>query len=392
MQQKDNSANKILWINGLKGLACLAVFFHHFVLSFYPASYYGPEYESKTVTGIDTLMSYSPFGVVLNGNFAVCLFIMISAFLYAGKIMRSDIYGGRVNLLEISVKRYLRLMLSIAPVCIINYVLIAVLYPMGLSYGLYNTLSVSELIQHILFYQWITYDSLMIGPLWCMYIIFLGTFIAIFLSMLSGKEKWYMPFVYVLIAGGLYFVNSYYPAVVLGVVLADLFYYERIPQWLSYFKSFKADFIFKEWFRYTIGALIILVGILLGGYPSYVQPETGIYKVMSHILANSAVLHCIGAAVLIAGIMILPKVRFLSSKILSFVGSISFGIYLWHSVVINLLSYNLTNLFSLKTGNYNLGTLITFAITFALIIGLAIVYRYYEKVVGILLAREKRRA
>jgi len=386
MESKEKENNRILWINGLKGLACLMVFFHHYFLTFFPAIHYGSESASRTTTGIDILMASSPIGVIVNGNFAVCLFILISAFLYAMKTMESMKAEKKENLLNIAVKRYLRMMLTVAPVCIIYYVLLAFLSPRGLAYGGFtNQLTVSELIQHILVYQWITYDSHMIGPLWCIYIIFLGTFIAIFFAMLSAKERWYMPFIYLILAWFSYTLNSLYPAVMLGVLVADIYCFDRINQWGN--RLFKKGFCVKNSVRYLIGVITILVGLLMGGYPSYVIPESGIYYLMGKILSDSIKMHCFAAAVLMLGIICLPRKRILSSGVVCYIGGISFGIFLWHSVVINLISYPLVDYFNSIMGDFVKASLITFLITMILVAGISILYKPYEKAVGKMLKR-----
>lgn len=386
MESKENNNKRILWINGLKGLACLMVFFHHFFLSFFPAIHYGKESTSRTVSGIDTLMASSPIGVIVNGNFAVCLFVLISAFLFAMKTMEDMKLEKRSNLLDVAVKRYLRLMLTVAPVCVIYYVLLAFLSPRGLAYGgITNQLTVSELIQHILVYQWITMDSLMIGPLWCIYIIFLGTFIAIFFAMLSAKERWYMPFIYLVLAWFSNTLNSLYSAVMLGVLVADIYCFDRINQWGKLL--FKKGFCVKNSIRYLLGTVIILLGLLMGGYPSYVIPERGVYYLMGKVLPDSIKMHCFAAAVLMLGIMCLPRKRILSSGVVGYIGGISFGIYLWHSVVINLVSYPLVDYFNGVMGDYVKASLITFLITMILVAGISILYKPYEKAVGKLLKK-----
>jgi len=359
MEKKNTE--KINWINGLKGLACIGVFCHHFFLTFYDGIYYGKETASKTVSGIDTMMGYKPFGVLLNGNFYVCLFIMISAFLYAGKIMKADINDKKVDYFKVCIQRYLRLMPSVALIGVIYYVLMKVLLATGLNYiNVDSTLSVPELIQHILLYQWVTYDPSIIGPLWCMYILFLGTFISIFLSKLSNKERWYMPLIYLIIAVASVFVNEYYVAVVLGVMLSDIYYYDRANQW----KLSKLNVITV---RYLLGILIILLGLFLGGFPSKMTPENPVYLLISKIPAHIVLSHSAGAFLIMGGLMVLPTTKLLSSKALGFLGDISFGIYLIHSVVINLLSYYLKDRFEVVSGSYATGVWITFVITVLLV-------------------------
>ena len=367
------SKSRIEWINGLKGMACIMVFCHHFFLSFYDAIYYGFEGNVKTASGIDAAFGTEPIGVLLNGNFAVCLFIMISAFLYAGKVMRATLEDRKLDFFKLFTKRYLRLMPSVALVGIIYYVLTKLLTHFGLNpFGFESALSVSELIQHILIYQWITYDPYILGPLWCMYVLFLGTFVASFFSLFSKKNVWYMPFVYGVIAVCAYIISPYFMAVILGVMLADFYYFDRLSE--LHIK------ISKKVSSYIIGFIFIIAGLLLGGYPSYGVPTNSLYSLLGKLPVGFEFLHSAGAFLLMAGIMLLPKTVILSSRVFGFLGDISFGIYLFHSVIINLLSYVLTQRFAELTGNYGLSVFLCFLITLALLIPVSVLFhKFFEE-------------
>ena len=73
--------DRVLWIDGLRGIACLAIFAHHFGCCFYPVTQYGPKGEMATPLGV--ALAQSPLGVLLNGNFWVCVFCVIAGFVAA---------------------------------------------------------------------------------------------------------------------------------------------------------------------------------------------------------------------------------------------------------------------------------------------------------------------
>ena len=68
--QKTN--DRVLWIDGLRGIACLAIFAHHFGCCFYPVTQFGP--EGQWATPASVALAQSPLAVFLNGNFWVCVF------------------------------------------------------------------------------------------------------------------------------------------------------------------------------------------------------------------------------------------------------------------------------------------------------------------------------
>ncbi len=78
---------RIVWLDGVKGLACVGVFLHHFTLAFVPAVYFGDSNIAKTGNALDVKLAQSPFGFFLNGNYMVALFCLISALVLSLKVM-----------------------------------------------------------------------------------------------------------------------------------------------------------------------------------------------------------------------------------------------------------------------------------------------------------------
>lgn len=383
--------NKIPWLNGLKGLCCILIFLHHYCLTFFNATYYGAEVASKTVSGWDMKLSYSPCGVILNGNFGVCIFVMISAFLFAYKAMQKLRDGVSEDPFRVFVKRYLRLMLPVAFIGIFYFLLLKGLSAVGLNYT--NTqpqLSFSQLLRHIFLFQWVQRDSSVLGPLWCMTTLFVGSLIAMFTAQFSTEKRSYMPFVYALSGVLAYYLDEYYLAVFLGITLADMLVYKRVEQWCGFLckKGCSSRVILSGWFRYATGAVAILGGIFLGGYPSYAAPQNAVYVMLSKIptAAMFVVVHSMGAALILAGLMILPKARLLSSRFFDFLGRISMGVYLWHTVVIVVIGYYFVDVFKAHM-SYESAVLLTFWIVTAAIVLLSVLYHYtIEKWINKLLA------
>ena len=77
---------RIEWLDGIKGLSSLGVFFHHFLLAFLPAIYFGASSVTH-MSNIDVYLSTSPILFMVNGNYLVCLFCIIAGILMSYKIM-----------------------------------------------------------------------------------------------------------------------------------------------------------------------------------------------------------------------------------------------------------------------------------------------------------------
>ncbi|MBP3295331.1 MAG: acyltransferase family protein, partial [Lachnospiraceae bacterium] len=165
VSQKNTA--RLAWLDGLKGLACFGVFTHHFFLANFPSSYYGAEMPSLLPGGVDTLFSYKPYGVFLNGNFWVCLFLLISAYLPACQIMRTPDDKLRSRAGTMILKRYPRLMLPTFSVAVINFILLHILNALHLNYiNKPLDYSVGGLLMHGLVLMWTKADGTLIGPFW----------------------------------------------------------------------------------------------------------------------------------------------------------------------------------------------------------------------------------
>jgi len=355
-------------VNGLKGICCFLVFFHHLLLAFYPATYFGAEAESKMAAELDIKLSYQPYGILNNGNFWVCVFLVISAFLFAKKVMREK----EVNMFSLCVKRYLRLMIPVGIVGIANWILIHAMDLTGLNYIHKTTeLSVVGLLQHILFNQWFTTDILIAGHFWTMHLFFFGAIAAAVLAMMSSRQRWYMPLLYLLIAYGLSDDYPYYLCIVSGVIIADWVTYERWKNW-----SFPTI--------WPLGVILILAALFLGAYPSYVNPEGTVYRYLMMLARNPGnafiVFHSIGAALLMIGICMLPRKRILESKLMNSFGQISFAFYLLHMMVLEYLGYYLKDMFEKLTGNMHVAAAIAFFLCLVVLVVLSVAFhRYVEK-------------
>lgn len=393
MTMTTQNNKRITWIDGLKGIACLLIFTHHFSLEYFNGAYFGGVMESKLPFQLDIRLSYEPYGILTNGNFWVCVFVTLAAFLTAASVLRAiagvtapkhsagpQQKNWQEKLSGMIVKRYVRLVVPCGIAGILYWVLRQCLVPLVESYrGLENLLTFEQMLWHTFVKMWIVPDQEALGPYWMLYIIFLGTFIAIILALATRySRKWVLPFFFLAASLLLWAKDEYYLCVVAGVLLA----------WVM------DSGVLADSRRVRRLALIPLAaGLYLGGYPSYAQPVffyRYLGRLCSHIFAGKgiATYHVLAAALLILGIiMCKPVQRGLSVKPLRWLGSISMGVFVLHVTVMQFVGRPLRDLFLGMGMSYPLMVLAVYLILLVLLLLLAwgfhnTVERLQEKVLS----------
>lgn len=366
------NSKRITWIDGLKGIACVLIFTHHFSLEYFNGAYFGEMMESKLPFQLDIRLSYEPYGILTNGNFWVCVFVTLAAFLTAVSVLRqcagaTGPAGNAAWQEKISgmiIKRYVRLVVPCGIAGILYWVLRQVLVPEFACYrGLENILSFAEMLWHTFVKMWIVPDQEALGPFWMLYIIFWGTFIAVILSLATRySKKWTLPFFFSVSAMLLWARDEYYLCVVVGVLLAWLLESAR-----------PVDSRLTRW----LAVPVLLAGLYLGGYPSYATPVffyRYLGKLSAHIYANKgiATYHLLGAGLLILGILMSPPTqRGLSARPLCWLGSISMGVFVLHVTVMQFVGRPLRDWLLGMGMNYPLMVLIVYLTVLLLLLLLA---------------------
>lgn len=209
--------------------------------------------------------------------------------------------------------------------------------------------------------------------------LFLGVFIAMFVSLFSTRKRWYSPLILLLIAYALSKTYVYYGVAVLGTFTADIYVNNRIAQLVEFMsdKKIKLNFLYNKVFRNVVGSMFIVAGLLAGGYPTAAQPVDRVYwlfaDVAVRVFAENPIvmIHAMGALSLMLWLMMLTDTKVLSSRLLNRLGDISFGIYLIHPIVMSAVSYWFVKVFADITGVYWGGVWAGFALSLIIIILLA---------------------
>lgn len=381
----DKRGTRLNWIEGLRAIACLCIFAHHFYATFYPVTIYGT--NTPGASPVTLALVQSPLSVVVNGNFWVCVFCIIAG--YVASMSRFSMPQERApsfsQLSDSLIRRYLRLTL---PAFVIS-LFVTLLY----KENCFSHLSFSERFDAswaALWYQEDIYTikSLLVESftrlcfvgsdkyivsLWTISYLFYGYYVSVILAEMSwGKSRrilWVYAFVILscVISGLKLCIMSCFP---IGTLLAYL--------------SCGAASGRKPIWHTAVATLMLLLGLFLGAFPTYFQPSN-FYRFLDHSFLPTetyAFYHVIGAFLFMAGLCQLPSLRrLLSDGFLVRLGKISFSLYLVHiPVILTVGTWTVLFLFDRGVENYHLGCLISLAITLPSVLLLSYVFmRYVEK-------------
>ncbi|HWB39282.1 MAG TPA: acyltransferase [Candidatus Saccharimonadales bacterium] len=331
-------------LDGLRGVAALAVVFYHYATTFFP---FLIGYSITTRhSHFDRLFSNTPFGLPFAGNFAVCIFFVLSGFVLSVGFFK---HGRQIaTLVSSATRRYFRLMLPALGAILLAYVLMR----LGLFYNhqaaaiSQTSVTVSQLWHfpaHLtsalfqgLYTIWFgNYSNIASynNVLWTMHYELFGSFLVFMVLALFGstKNRWLF---YGILA--LAFVKSYYLAFIAGVAISDLTY--NLPAYKNYLKA---------WILWPA----LAVGIFLGTWTANIYPHlrtgyTHAWPFFEWIEAQQFA-HIVGAIMLVVVVLNSGALtRVLETRACQWLGKVSFGLYLTHYLVIGTLaSYIFTRLY-----------------------------------------------
>jgi peptidoglycan/LPS O-acetylase OafA/YrhL len=296
---KEGDARRFRFLDGLRGWAALVVLLHHVFIDGLPANGFMA----------DRALWAKVF--FLNGTLAVCIFFVISGFSLSIRYLDSG--DGRV-LARIAAGRYLRLAVPIFAICAITYGLLllgiippAMQRPPPLDLFLTFTPTIKQLLSFSLLKVFVAYSSAETydPPLWTMSYEFYGSF------MVFAIVAYLRPFRRRTLVLGALFVSlaalqTYFALFVAGVLMADLFPLVA--------PSIRAN---------RPGVALIVLGLLL-----ILLPNTWF-----------GLVYVAGTTCLTAGaVFCAPVRRLFESRLSSFLGWISFPLYLVQAVVIYSLA------------------------------------------------------
>ncbi len=291
-------ATRLRFLDGLRGWAAVVVLLHHVFIDGLPAN---------ALMADRSLWAKVFF---LNGTLAVCVFFVISGFSLSIRYLET---GDGRGLGRIAAGRYLRLALPILAICAITYALLrsglippAAQRPAPLDQFLAFTPTIERLMSFSLWKVFVAYSGAETydPPLWTMTYEFFGSFMvfaAIAYLRPSRIRTVMLGLLFVVLAA----LQTYFALFVAGILIADLF-----P-------------LVGPTAANRAGAALCLAGLLL-----ILLPNTWFGPV-----------YVGGATCLTAGaVFCAPIRRFFETRLSSFLGWISFPLYLVQAAVIYALA------------------------------------------------------
>jgi len=310
--------SRIVWLDGLRGLACICIFLHHFSLAFFPAMFYGEAVPSRLGT-FDAAVAQSPFSFLLNGNYMVALFCMISGFVISVQIMNLQ---DKNRLSDIVIKRYFRLMLPVFAVGFLVFLLSNLRFFFHMDVAAVSAspwlpnyykepIGFFAFLRSALVDTWFLGTDLLSTAFWMLSKMFFGTFLCVILSCICWRYQSRAWIVYLFVSFCFFARSELYLAFTLGTLIA--WAYVNQPR------------VFQKY----AGVAALIFGLFLGAFPSGVVP-TNVYRYFYHALSHID-WHIIGAGLTLYGLFSCASLQKLFSlRPFQFLGKISYAVYLLH--------------------------------------------------------------
>ncbi|MFF2908384.1 acyltransferase family protein [Paenibacillus sp. NPDC057934] len=364
---------KIKYLDGLRGLAALFVVFSHFVVAFYPALYTSDVSQIHTAKAVELDIAKSPLNLLYNGNFAVCIFFVLSGYVLSYKFFSTK---DNETLVASAVKRYFRLLVPIFFTVFLVFLLMKCSLFSNTEAG---KLSFSEwwlgtfwnfdesflhAIKYATFEAIFEYNDQYNTVLWTMTYEMYGSFLVFgFVSLFGKTRNRYLFYILIIIL----FFKTYYLAFILGMILSDLNsngYFNKTSKNLGWFKM-----------------ILLALGLYLGSYPMGAVVDDSIYNYIKVVdLQGVIIYHIVGALLVMLVLLNSVKLQeFFSYRVFNFLGKVSFSLYLIHVIVIGSFTSYIFVLLNERMA-YSISVFISIILSIPLLAILSyLMYKYVDK-------------
>lgn len=318
------------YLDSLRGLAAIVVVSTHFLEAFYPHAVFGGKYPQQS--SLESLFHYPPLSLAVAGNFAVCLFFVLSGFVLTNGHMQPQ-PGSK--LFKAMIKRPIRLGGMVAFSVFAGFVLLTCgcfcnskvseltgSQPWFSSFWS-EPVSLSQFVNDFAFRLFSTSESYN-PPMWTILKELKGSYI-VFLYLLSRTHLNAIQRATVLAILFLFMRNSLYVGFVIGLIFAEL---DRLPI-IDRVRSFP---------KCMLGTL--LFGLLVGMQPYYLDSSptsSGILSVLSRF--GTGGFSMTGAILVFGSVLWSAKIQHgLNHRTLRYLGSVSYAMYALHFLLLGSLT------------------------------------------------------
>jgi peptidoglycan/LPS O-acetylase OafA/YrhL len=332
-----STSGKIQYLEGLRGVAALAVVIQHLVLTFYPSAAFGITMiwgvKSNYHHPIELFFSASPFIMLYSGRLAVIIFFILSGFVLSYKFMRKK---EKLILIESIIRRYFRLTIPIAFSCVLTYFFMKIgwlfnkdMYKITYSPWIshWNQFAPNfAKVLHESFINVYSSGSAYNSSLWTMQYELNGSFLVFFslFSYFIFSRKSHIYLFYGLLCL-IFFLNNKFFMIcfLLGIILCELFVSDSLPQIKNKINS----------------VLLSIVCVYLCSFPYVTDIKGTMWGILyTDLLDRDSMAnfyYITGAFLLIYLILISKRLQDLfSTPFARFLGKISFSMYIMHLLII----------------------------------------------------------
>lgn len=366
---------RLKYLDGLRGLMALNVVLCHFVCVYYPQMY-APKWSKWG--GVNDCLSVfcdTPLNALINGNIAVQFFFLLSGFLAALSVFSKQ---GLTDLGLRFIKCYLRLLPMIAGATIFTYILMkaGLLFHLDISENVDNKSFLSEYCNFVptiknllynIFVRPFILSSEYVGPFWYIKPDFWGYLLSLSICIIAKGYRWRrIGYLVVLIVMWWNSLMVNYSTFVLGIILADVYYYKGIDT--TYFSKYYRAIIGSRWFAisaFVIGSFLAMIPMgLVPMYRWLPFIDSGIWQFDQ---IGISFYRALGLSLSLFGIFQLGGIqKLLEAKPVLWMGKVSFATYAFHWPVMLSLEAYLFGRF-IESYSYTFSALLAFAITLPVI-------------------------
>jgi len=373
---EETSEKKLFYLDGIRGLAAFAVVISHYIQVFYPAALNGRPQQAHFEW--DTWYGYSPINLFYNGQFAVCLFFVLSGYVLSVKMFGKELDSENFqkSLHSSAIRRYIRLAVPAAVSVLLVYLAIitkafhlqeiwgTTWTDMKKNYYELDT-NIYTVIKAAIFDPFFRFKAHPYNPvLWTMSYELLGSFLIFGFLALFGRvrRRW---IVYLVLSISL--IQTYFVAFLWGMLLADLLKHKWVQsKIMKVFVLLMGIYFGSAPYTSLIGTMYEPIEVWTNNINEWMQ-----FDIDPRLLARN-----VGSAMILFALLRSKVLQHVFGwKPFVYLGKISFSLYLIHFTFLNTFS---AFLFSkvIHYFSYNLAYSITFLVS---MVPLFILSHYYMK-------------
>jgi len=350
------------FLDGVRGIAALSVVLSHLALWYFPEAHSGIGPNMASASPVAVWLYHSPLSFFYKGGYAVSVFFVLSGFVLTTICMKKR--AEPIYLAKATAKRYIRLGGPVAA----SVLLCVTLQSLGVFHNIDLGISVPLSNAYDSESNWwaaiksALYGSMLYGDrsfnyvLWTISIEFYGSLLIFSLVGIFGPSGHLLRRAAIVLA----LIFLFQPG---SLVNYSMFFFGALLTTVNFNSSRSIT---------ATGIAAIAGGLYLGGY----APTSHSYSLLVK-LANALQTHgikmnwpgaysCLGATLLIYGCLAIRGIQpLLSSRMLSWLGAISFSLYLTHSFVLTAIAGPVMHHFGENT--------LSFAISAVLVIGASMI-------------------